>query len=134
MGQCNITTSMGDQVSALAGRFCQKQRARGGLEGTRAVQLGLPGAALGDEGMWCERNKASRWGEIHKPGLPPRCPFPRGSSRGVDAESGTSHSREWAVELSIPNDEPRPFKFIMIIKTQTQAIWIPGMVVGPFGD
>lgn len=51
---------MMDQLSAPAGRLCQGQRAKGGLEGTRAVQFGLPGAVLDVEGVWFEKNKASR--------------------------------------------------------------------------
>lgn len=50
-GQCNTMASMTDQISAPAGRFCREQRAGGGLERTRAIQLGLPGAVLGVEGV-----------------------------------------------------------------------------------
>ena len=60
-GQCNTAASPTDQISAPADRFCQKHGAGGGLEGTRAVRLGLPGAVPEVKAMWFEKNKASRW-------------------------------------------------------------------------
>ena len=50
---------MTDQISVPAGWFHRSRGLGGGLEGTSAVELRLPGSVTGVEGVWFEKNKAS---------------------------------------------------------------------------